>query len=86
MGARDRYPENGKTSNGRLSRRIRLSLVWSSFSVVFELLPSAFASGLLRGGSLYGAAGHGLVWLAVGPCGYERSVFVPQLVFMFRSL
>ena len=68
--------------NGRLPSIIRLSLVWSSFSALFVVPPFAFASGLLRDGLLYGAAGHGLACLACRGCLLVRAVcIIPQLLF-----
>ena len=75
----------GRTGKGRLSSIIRLGL-GCPFTVVCEVQRFAFASGLLCDGSLYGLAGHGLVWPAVGPCWYARSVSFVTRCCMFRSI
>ena len=81
MGARGKYLENGKTRKRRLSSIIRLSLERSSFSAVFLVLPSAFASDVLCDGSLCGLAGRGLV-LACREFWFVRAeCIIPQLLF-----
>ena len=86
MGARGKYLENGKTRKRRLSSIIRLSLERSSFSAVFQVLPSAFASDVLCDGSLCGLAGRGLFWLAVSFGLYERNVSFLNCCSMFRPI